>query len=286
MTQRSITDFFSPRLSAPIVSDPPTSQQGLCAYSGRHFGVQPSVTPPPDPPPTPREKKRQRVQDEKVRATREEHIVDEEEKNEEPTKPRPKKRRVVNQPPKGFKLCSGECGKTKPHSEFNKRSKNPTGGRRDNLQPHCRECGSEKATQYRLTLEGSLRVLLCASRGNTGKRNLVEGRPHTEATLTYEELLAIYHHQKGFCYYFKTKFMSFVSHSPWMMSLERLDPWGPYSKENCVLCCLVSPYTTHTLVAPPHKQLTLSHSSLSGIQRAEDMDSIEDRRGCIVTAGC
>lgn len=57
-----------------------------------------------------------------------------------------------------------------------------------------------------------------------------------EHTLTFQQMVDIWHAQKGLCYYLKIP-MVLLTASDWKCSLERRDPSKGYTSENCVLCC-------------------------------------------------
>ena len=57
-----------------------------------------------------------------------------------------------------------------------------------------------------------------------------------EHTLTFQQMVDIWHAQKGLCYYLKIP-MVLLTAADWKCSLERKNPAQGYTKENCVLCC-------------------------------------------------
>lgn len=57
-----------------------------------------------------------------------------------------------------------------------------------------------------------------------------------EHTLTFQQMVDIWHAQKGLCYYLNIP-MVLLTAADWKCSLERKDPAQGYTKENCVLCC-------------------------------------------------
>lgn len=57
-----------------------------------------------------------------------------------------------------------------------------------------------------------------------------------EHTLTFQQMVDIWHAQKGQCYYLNIP-MVLLTAADWKCSLERKDPAQGYTMENCVLCC-------------------------------------------------
>lgn len=92
---------------------------------------------------------------------------------------------------------------------------------------NCKSCASEYNIRKRRTPEGKLRGLHIDARANS------RGRNHL-FVLTFEEIVAKYHEQKGRCGYSNIP-MTFEG--DWKVSLERLDPSQPYTKENIALIC-------------------------------------------------
>lgn len=57
-----------------------------------------------------------------------------------------------------------------------------------------------------------------------------------EHTLTFQQMVDIWHAQQGKCFYLKIP-MVLLTASDWKCSLERRDPSKGYTSDNCVLCC-------------------------------------------------
>lgn len=126
--------------------------------------------------------------------------------------------------PNTKRLCS-LCLIIKPLTEF------------ATLKSFCKVHEKRKNLQYRSTLDGYLRSLLLRMQLNAKTRR-ENGRPEAgTCTVTFEELKDIYNQQNGYCYYFKTKKMSYQPCSEWQISPERLNNELGYDKVNLVLCC-------------------------------------------------
>lgn len=117
------------------------------------------------------------------------------------------------------------CHEEKPIAEFGVR------------RAQCYGCQQIQIDIQRSTLTGFLKKMLCDMK-NTASNRAKRGRSDAgECTITLDELMDIYTKQDGYCYYFKTKKMSHVPNSQWMMSPERLNNIKGYTQENLVLCC-------------------------------------------------
>lgn len=101
----------------------------------------------------------------------------------------------------------------------------------------CQKCFDDKYMTYRTSLRGFLNNLLGSMKVNSRTRRQRGREEAGKCSATVDDLLEIYEKQDGFCYYFKTKKMSHVPNSQWMMSCERLNVERGYTKDNIVLCC-------------------------------------------------
>jgi hypothetical protein len=132
-----------------------------------------------------------------------------------------------------YRRCT-KCRITKPIDMFFTRKNTKNKGLKIFL---CKSCDHISYARYRRTLKGALKSMFHTCT-HTAKKRLKRGRKEAGiCSLTYEELLEQYRAQRGYCYYFPTKKMSFAPHSTHSISLERLNPELGYSKENIVLCC-------------------------------------------------
>lgn len=122
------------------------------------------------------------------------------------------------------KTCT-KCKTTKPIVEFYSSSL-------------CRVCNSARVREYQNTnINNRIQVLLNNAKARAEHR-LKKGRAEAGVcNLTHEQLLSLYQEQKGQCYY-SGLVMSIESKSDFLVSLERLDPSGPYSINNVALVCL------------------------------------------------
>jgi hypothetical protein len=108
---------------------------------------------------------------------------------------------------------------------------------RDGLQNVCTACSAEIYVIRRATLRGALTQLLQGAKSSAAQRG-ERGRDQAAVcTLTLEEFEKIYERQRGCCYWFRSKKMSWLPYTAWQMSLERLDPELGYTADNCVLVC-------------------------------------------------
>ncbi len=130
-----------------------------------------------------------------------------------------------------MKECS-TCHLHQDESEYYKDSSRVSG-----LDYCCKTCCKVREHTYHNTFEGFFQQLLKSAKGDAKKR-LAKGRSAAGVcTLTKDDLLDMWRQQKGCCYYSKLP-MTARPKSQWQCSLERLDPDGGYTVDNCVLCCL------------------------------------------------
>jgi len=124
------------------------------------------------------------------------------------------------------------CKEVKHESMFGRRSARAKG-----VTSTCKECINIKRTLYRQTLTGALKRLLFEARESARDR-LKRGRKQAgQFSLDFYDLLERYNYQEGCCYYFPSCKMSLIPNSVCHMSLERLNRYKGYHKENIVLCC-------------------------------------------------
>lgn len=106
---------------------------------------------------------------------------------------------------------------------------------------YCRTCDSDQIylngfcskCYYRRNINTILINLLNNCNTDTKKRNLKIGRDHTECTITKEDLWNQLQKQEGKCYYSGIN-MSIGMETDWRISIERLDVFKGYEKNNIV----------------------------------------------------
>jgi hypothetical protein len=133
------------------------------------------------------------------------------------------------------KYCK-ECGGYKPINEFHKSQKSLL------CKFHYNLLGRELKKKYRKDPnnkekekikyeERKIRLWVNTLINNSKKRGY-------ENTLTIKDVLEIYENQNGMCFWFKTPMIpSLTKKHPQQPSLDRIDRFKGYTKDNVVLCC-------------------------------------------------
>ena len=127
----------------------------------------------------------------------------------------------------GSLLLCPSCKLRLPPTSFYKSSASGKG-----RQCWCISCKAKREC----TLEGALARLRHTCRVQA-KARAKRGRGLAGiCTLTIAQLRTIYERQNGCCYWFPTKKLSFVPHTSWRISIDRLDPCKGYTFDNVVMC--------------------------------------------------
>lgn len=80
--------------------------------------------------------------------------------------------------------------------------------------------------------------LLLNAQGNAGQRSENGRQDAGVCTLTVDDLLRMWHQQRGLCHYSSLPLQIVNSHQPWFASIERLHPSRGYTPENCAIVAL------------------------------------------------
>ncbi|CAE8646332.1 unnamed protein product [Polarella glacialis] len=132
---------------------------------------------------------------------------------------------------KGEWLCRG-CGEFLHTDAFHRRaaSKVAVGGRIcHNVDSRCKKCRQTAALTYYRTLRGNVSHLVAGARYRSKKKQF------PESTLTAHDILDMLWNHQGRCAYSGVALEILRPNSHWRMSLERIDNWKGYSRENCLL---------------------------------------------------
>lgn len=113
------------------------------------------------------------------------------------------------------------CSTIKSDQEFGIRSNKK-------VQQICRTCKAKNEREARKRPERKLQGLLTCSVASSKQRNF------PPPLITIQDLKDCYHQQRGRCHY-SNIYMTFEG--DWKISLERLDPALPYTKDNIALIC-------------------------------------------------
>ena len=108
----------------------------------------------------------------------------------------------------------------------------------------CKECRALNRKNQLNTIRGHLKILLCRARYHTNDRKKVAARKNNKDIedvfdLTFDNLIEILKKQRGLCYYsgVKLNYGSYLEKN-WVASLERINPYKGYTKDNVCLVCL------------------------------------------------
>ena len=105
----------------------------------------------------------------------------------------------------------------------------------------CKPCYSRRSKEYKSTPIGRLNQLKSDAKQDHNRRckkSSFKRRKHAEdvVLITFEDLVEIWIRQGGRCFYSGMP-MQFDGDKDWLVSLERIDPLGTYTKKNVVLVC-------------------------------------------------
>jgi hypothetical protein len=98
----------------------------------------------------------------------------------------------------------------------------------------CRKCQAAKAKRYRNTVRGRLQGLIGRAKSKAAYRAKKNRGEAGIFNLDFTTLLAMLREQRGLCAYSDVK-LGYTTGEPWLISLERRDPFKGYTKENCCL---------------------------------------------------
>lgn len=124
--------------------------------------------------------------------------------------------------------CS-QCNIVKPREQYGKK-----------ISSGCTDCCSlftDKYQKYTCTPKGRLYRTLYHAREHTLMRNN-KNREKTDCTLMYEDLVELLVSQRGKCFYSGIEMTyGMAKTDDWVISLERINPTGGYSKDNICFVC-------------------------------------------------
>lgn len=131
----------------------------------------------------------------------------------------------------GKSICR-HCNQSKSIDEFNRRGKLGTGY----LKSVCKSCEREiSLTRYRTkdyyTIEETIQDRVRQAKYRANRKNI-------PFTITYDDILKIYHGQGGKCFYSGVEMARVPTKNNWTnISIDRVVPDLGYTKDNVVLCC-------------------------------------------------
>jgi len=139
--------------------------------------------------------------------------------------------RVFHNPPPVNRKCH-VCSEVKPIASFLlQRSSRANGFTYQTYTHVCRECDlARSASRYRSTFENRFGYLLASVKSRCAKNDI-------GLSLTVADLLAKLKQQSGLCHYSKRVLSLDTGNDA--VSIDRIDPFGPYSNENTVLVCWI-----------------------------------------------
>ena len=114
----------------------------------------------------------------------------------------------------------------------------------------CKPCVARRMQEYNNTPIGRLRLLVKSAKHSHKARcnaPTFKRRKHAKdaALITFKDLVEIWIRQGGRCFY---SGMPMQFDGDWLVSLERIDPLGTYTKDNVVLVCTEFNATDHIVV--------------------------------------
>jgi len=126
------------------------------------------------------------------------------------------------------KICC-DCKRELPNTEFTPQHRKTKYGVHNFLYSYCRECSNIRTKlRYRSNFRDRLIHILGGARTRSQNNSI-------DFSLTIEDLETQYKKQSGLCFYSGRPLS--LETGNWAISLDRIDPYGPYSKENIVLSC-------------------------------------------------
>eukprot|EP01083_Nonionella_stella_P140476 430856_1 len=144
-------------------------------------------------------------------------------------------------------------------------------------QTLCKSCRKKKYNTTTLTGLRFVRKMLCNAKSNSAARKPMttvnEHNERNRCDLTIEEVFDMLERQKFRCYYSRIP-MQFCSNTDWKCSIERLDNYLGYTKDNCVLICSEFNSTDNTVRAN-------TRTSGSGQMNKSKFQQILDKLECL-----
>jgi hypothetical protein len=106
----------------------------------------------------------------------------------------------------------------------------------------CKPCRNEQTKKSQNMIKGRIKRLLNDAKNSTKKRELVPSRTNNELIsnefdIDFEFLLNLLKKQNGRCFY-SNIILNYESGKDWLVSLERMDPFRGYERNNVCLICL------------------------------------------------
>lgn len=126
------------------------------------------------------------------------------------------------------KVCNG-CNLELPLSDFSPKRRMAETVTYIYTNDKCKECSRLKSkARYRSNFQTRLSYLLSTIKSRHSNSGI-------SVTLTIEDLMSQYEKQSGLCYYSDQPLS--LDTGNYAVSVDRVDPFGPYSSDNIVLVC-------------------------------------------------